>query len=101
MWLRNNWLYACLFTFLRPRDYFRYEEQRLHGVYDEPSNTSMSGLLTFTLYYLCKNPEAMRKVREEVDEVLGDQPIHVEDISKLKYVSGMPRRSFAESHAVN
>ena len=51
----------------------------------------MSGLLTFTLYYLCKNPEAMRKVREEVDEVLGDQPIHVEDISKLKYVSGMPR----------
>ena len=100
MWLRNNWLYACLFTFLRPRDYFRYEEQRLHGVYDEPSNTSMSGLLTFTLYYLCKNPEAMRKVREEVDEVLGDQPIHVEDISKLKYVSGMPRLSLAENHAV-
>ena len=59
----------------------------------------MPGLLTFTLYYLCKNPEAMRKVREEVDEVLGDQPIHVEDISKLKYISGRPLRSFVEHRA--
>ena len=30
----------------------------------------------------------MRKVREEVDEVLGEGPIRVEDISKLKYISG-------------
>lgn len=45
-------------------------------------------MLTFTLYYLCKNPEAMRKAREEVDEVLGDEPIRLEHIGKLKYISG-------------
>ena len=47
-----------------------------------------SGLLTFTLYYLCKNPEAMRKLREEIDEVLGDEPIRLDHIAKLKYTSG-------------
>ena len=47
-----------------------------------------SGLLTFTLYYLCKNPEAMRKLREEVDEVLGDEPVRLDHIAKLKYTSG-------------
>ncbi|TBU21312.1 bifunctional P-450:NADPH-P450 reductase [Dichomitus squalens] len=52
-----------------------------------------SGLLTFTLYYLCKNPEAMRRVREEVDEVLGEGPIRVEDISKLKYISACLRET--------
>ena len=30
-----------------------------------------SGLLSFTLYYLLKNPGALTKAREEVDEVLG------------------------------
>ncbi|KAI8976616.1 fatty acid hydroxylase [Trametes punicea] len=52
-----------------------------------------SGLLAFTLYYLCKNPEAMRKLREEVDEVLGDEPIQLEHIGKLKYVSACLRES--------
>ena len=47
-----------------------------------------SGLLTFTLYYLCKTPEAMRKLREEIDEVLGDEPIRLDHIAKLKYTSG-------------
>ena len=54
-----------------------------------PSNALILGLLTFTLYYLCKHAEGMRKVREEVDDVLGDQPMRVGDISKLKYMSGM------------
>ena len=45
-------------------------------------------MLTFTLYYLCKNPEAMRKATEEVDEILGDEPIRLEHIGKLKYISG-------------
>ena len=50
-------------------------------------------MLTFTLYYLCKNPEAMRKAREEVDDVLGDEPIRLEHIGKLKYISGACVRS--------
>ncbi|RPD61291.1 bifunctional P-450:NADPH-P450 reductase [Lentinus tigrinus ALCF2SS1-6] len=52
-----------------------------------------SGMLTFTLYYLCKNPEAMRKAREEVDEVLGDEQIRLEHIGKLKYISACFRES--------
>lgn len=36
-----------------------------------------------------KNPEAMRKAREEVDEVLGDQEIQLGDLGKLKYITGM------------
>ena len=31
-----------------------------------------SGLLSFTLYYLLNNPEALAKAREEVDEILGN-----------------------------
>lgn len=37
---------------------------------------------------MMKNPEAMRKAREEVDEVLGDQQIQIGDLSKLKYING-------------
>ena len=32
--------------------------------------------------------EAMRKATEEVDEILGDEPIRLEHIGKLKYISG-------------
>ena len=30
----------------------------------------------------------MRKLREEVDEVLGDEPVRLDHIAKLKYTSG-------------
>ncbi|OSC96348.1 fatty acid hydroxylase [Trametes coccinea BRFM310] len=52
-----------------------------------------SGLLAFTLYYLCKNPEALRKLREEVDDVLGEEPIQLEHIGKLKYTSACLREA--------
>ncbi len=40
------------------------------------------------LYYLLKNPEAMRKLREEVDTLVGDQPMTIEHIHKLPYLIG-------------
>ncbi|KAJ3553744.1 hypothetical protein NM688_g3453 [Phlebia brevispora] len=52
-----------------------------------------SGLLTFCLYYIMKNPEAMRKAREEVDEVLGDQTIQIGDLNKLKYINAIMRET--------
>ncbi|KAI9067866.1 fatty acid hydroxylase [Trametes sanguinea] len=52
-----------------------------------------SGLLAFTLYYLCKNPEAMRKLREEVDDILGEEPIQLEHVGKLKYTSACLREA--------
>ena len=45
-------------------------------------------MLTFTLYYLLKNPEAMRKVREEIDTKLGGRPMTVQDVNKLPYLLG-------------
>lgn len=52
------------------------------------------GMLTFTLYFLLKNPEATRKLREEVDSTLGDRPMSVQDVNKLPYLLG---KSFAQS----
>lgn len=45
-------------------------------------------MLTFTLYFLLKNPEAMRKLREEVDSKLGDRPMGVQDVNKFPYLLG-------------
>ena len=45
-------------------------------------------MLTFTLYYLLKNPEAMRKLREEIDTTLGGRPMTVQDVNTLPYLIG-------------
>ena len=45
-------------------------------------------MLTFTLYFLLKNPEAMRKLREEIDREIGDRPMSVRDVNKLPYLLG-------------
>lgn len=48
-----------------------------------------SGLLSFTMYYLLKNPDVLAKAYAEVDEVLGHdvaQPPTIAQIGKLDYV---------------
>jgi hypothetical protein len=45
-------------------------------------------MLTFAVYHLMKNPDALAKLRAEIDEVLGDQPIQLSDISKMPYTIG-------------
>ena len=45
-------------------------------------------MLTFALYYLLKNPEAMRRLREEVDTMIGERPMSVDDLQKLPYLIG-------------
>ncbi|KIP01419.1 hypothetical protein PHLGIDRAFT_32544 [Phlebiopsis gigantea 11061_1 CR5-6] len=52
-----------------------------------------SGMLTFVMYYLLKNPEAMRKLREEVDTRVGDRPITIDDVHKLPYLIAVMRES--------
>ena len=46
-------------------------------------------MMTFMVYYLLKHPETLRKLRAQVDEVLGERPIQYEDFSKLPYLIGM------------
>ena len=54
-------------------------------------------MLTFIVYYLLKNPEALRKLREEIDTNIGDRPMNVQDVNKLPYLIG---ERFAEKLSV-
>ncbi|RXZ76595.1 cytochrome P450 [Paenibacillaceae bacterium] len=45
-----------------------------------------SGLLSFAIYFLLKNPEALRKAYREVDTVLTDGPPTYEETTQLKYI---------------
>ena len=75
---------AYLTSSHRPRNHLRY-------TLSIPLRTFVSlgsGLLTFTLYYLIKHPDAMRKAREEIDAVLGDGEVQLTDLGKLKYIVG-------------
>ena len=47
-----------------------------------------TGMLSFAIYYLLKNPEAMRKLREEVDTMIGQRAVTVNDVHKLPYLIG-------------
>ncbi|OCH86408.1 bifunctional P-450/NADPH-P450 reductase [Obba rivulosa] len=52
-----------------------------------------SGMLTFAVYYLLKNPEAMRKLREEIDATIGDRVASVKDVNKLPYLLAVMRET--------
>ncbi|KAJ6566478.1 cytochrome P450, partial [Mycena capillaripes] len=46
-----------------------------------------SGMLTFTIYHLLRTPAEMRKVRAEIDQVIGDRPAQLDDLSKMPYLT--------------
>lgn len=50
-------------------------------------------LLSWALYFLCRNPEVAEKLKEEVDVVLGDELPTVESIKKLKYTKAVLEES--------
>ncbi|USP74599.1 uncharacterized protein yc1106_01873 [Curvularia clavata] len=52
-----------------------------------------SGLLSFTFYYLLKNPQAYEKAQQEVDEVIGKGPITVDHLTKVPYLNAVLRES--------
>lgn len=52
-----------------------------------------SGLLSFTFYYLLKNPAAYEKAQQEVDDIIGKGPITVDHLTKLPYVNAVLRES--------
>ena len=45
-----------------------------------------SGTMSFMFYNFLKNPDKLLKAQQEVDEVVGDGPIEVSHLSKLKYI---------------
>jgi cytochrome P450/NADPH-cytochrome P450 reductase len=52
-----------------------------------------SGLLSFTFYYLLKNPAAYEKAQNEIDKVIGKSPITVDHLTKLPFVNAVLRES--------
>ncbi|KAG9252258.1 cytochrome P450 [Emericellopsis atlantica] len=52
-----------------------------------------SGMLSFAFYQLLKHPEAYEKAQREVDEVIGKDPITVEHMSKLPYITAVLRET--------
>jgi cytochrome P450/NADPH-cytochrome P450 reductase len=45
-------------------------------------------MMTFMVYFLLKNPEKLRKLRAQIDEVLGEREVQYEDFAKLPYLIG-------------
>lgn len=52
-----------------------------------------SGLLSFLFYELLQNPEAYRKVQEEIDTVIGKEKVTLAHMSKLPYVEACLRET--------
>ncbi|KAK4947860.1 hypothetical protein LTR10_013368 [Elasticomyces elasticus] len=52
-----------------------------------------SGLLSFAMAHLLKNPHTYLKAQKEVDDVIGTRAIEVEDINKLKYLNAVFRET--------
>ncbi|KAF8185259.1 cytochrome P450 [Mycena galopus ATCC 62051] len=52
-----------------------------------------SGMLTFAIYHLLRTPSALRKVRAEIDAVIGDRPAQVDDLSNMPYLTAVMRET--------
>lgn len=48
-------------------------------------NDTTAGLLSFSLYYLCQQPQILDAIRDEIEELRGSDPIEFEDVAKLKF----------------
>ncbi|XP_015117288.1 cytochrome P450 4c3 isoform X2 [Diachasma alloeum] len=74
------------------------EEQKaglkiVHGVVDQAQDTT-AVISSFTLLMLAMHPEVQKKVREEVDEVLGEsEDVREEHLSKLRYLEMVIRET--------
>ncbi|KAF7976157.1 hypothetical protein HWV62_7475 [Athelia sp. TMB] len=52
-----------------------------------------SATLSFIIYYILKNPEVMRKLRDEVDSVCGVERIRADHLAKLPYLAAIMRET--------
>ncbi|KAB5589304.1 Cytochrome P450 family protein [Ceratobasidium theobromae] len=52
-----------------------------------------SGMLSFVMTHVLKHPDVYAKIRQEVDTVLGKEPIKFEHLSKLTYINAVLRES--------
>ncbi|KAL4746133.1 hypothetical protein BDW72DRAFT_207610 [Aspergillus terricola var. indicus] len=68
----------------------------LGGGYETTSST-----LCFIYYFLCGNPEKMRKAREEVNRIVGDRVLSYEMLRELKYLDAVMKEALRLQHPVS
>lgn len=68
----------------------------LGGGYETTSST-----LCFIYYFLCNNPDKMRKAREEVDRIVGDSVLNYDMLRKLKYLDAVMKEALRLQHPVS
>lgn len=57
-----------------------------------------SGTLSFAFYNLLKNPDAYEKIQQEIDHVVGRDPIRLEHLSKLPFTAAVRIHIFTPFH---
>ena len=70
----------------RSRDHLLFVRALLSSSPAHPPTATLS----FFTYYVLKKPEVLRKLRAELDQVLGDEPPQLTDLNKLPYLAGAP-----------
>ncbi|KAJ7118363.1 bifunctional P-450/NADPH-P450 reductase [Mycena epipterygia] len=63
------------------------------GLYVAIQQIMKKGMMSFMVYYLLKNPETLRKLRAQVDEVIGTRPVQYEDFANLPYLIAVMRET--------
>ncbi|KAK2768340.1 hypothetical protein FQN54_000194 [Arachnomyces sp. PD_36] len=64
--------------------------QELHGVVGAGTETT-SGVLTFALYYLLRNPEKLERLKNEINELEPDKNVqlNLKDLEQLPYLTSV------------
>ncbi|KAI4592086.1 hypothetical protein KJ359_011877 [Pestalotiopsis sp. 9143b] len=92
---RNDLLTAML----RGRDSMTGQKMTDESIIDNlitfliAGHETTSGTLSYAMYELLRKPDEYRKVREEVDRVVGNGPVTVEHMTKLPYIEAVLRET--------
>ncbi|KAG9121015.1 hypothetical protein FRC07_003216 [Ceratobasidium sp. 392] len=60
-----------------------------------------SGMLSFAMTHILSNPKVYAQVRQEVDTVLGKEPMKPEHLSKLPYITAVLRESLRVTPSIS
>lgn len=68
----------------------------LGGGYETTTST-----LCFIYYFMCSNPETLRKAQQEVDDIVGDRILQYDMLRSLKYLDACMKEALRLQHPVS